>query len=462
MSVIPEIQLHTLAQLIQQKIGLVLEPWQYPFLTKTVLKQMERFHEKHVQSYVQRLREHQDNNEVFEQLVSSITNNETFFFRIPAQYQILVSHIIPELRQHQPNRPLVVWSAGCSTGEEIYTLVLLLQQQNPPLPGTFQFYATDISQEVLNKAQKGVFSRRSVQYVPNAMQTQYFSPLDEQHYQLDRGIIQQVRFGYFNLAKDNPDNLRLPKVDLILFRNVMIYFKKETILHALDVFERQLSDRGTLVLGPAETLWRVSDRWQSKNLGDYAFYMKKPPADLSQPRSPREHRPMFYPSTPVAARTVPVTVPSHPPPAPEAPLKSAETATLGNSELDPLALMGQGRWHEAKALLNEALKTTPDDGSTHHFLALCAEQEGDLEAAKTHFLNALYFDPNLSSSRFLLAKLLEHSGQVAQAMAHCRFLLTHPVTLLPEPGGAGEEIPLHLQKRRLLMEAERLLGRLQE
>jgi chemotaxis protein methyltransferase CheR len=188
----------------------------------------------------------------FKRMVEEITVNVTEMFRDPHFYKVLRTEVIPQLA----TKPFIrVWHAGCATGEEVYSMAIMLQEHN--LLHKSLLYATDINSEVLDTAKKGVFPLRMMkQYSENYMASggkNDFSEYYIANYNLAKfsdSLSEKMVFSLHNLVSDSSFN----EFDLILCRNVMIYFDKDLQERALSLFDASMGKLGYLALGSKETI----------------------------------------------------------------------------------------------------------------------------------------------------------------------------------------------------------------
>jgi len=195
-------------------------------------------------------------------IVEAMTTNESFFFRDIKPFEQFKSYVLPALlRTRASRRQIRIWSAACSSGQEPYTLAILLAEQQAQLAGwTIDILATDLSTEILDKAQTGLYSQFEVQRgLPIQYLVKYFKQQGER-WQIDASIRNRVRFRTFNLL-DDPGSLGT--FDLIFCRNVLIYFDQPTKSVVLDRLSRVLAPDGYLFLGGAETVLGITDKFQA-------------------------------------------------------------------------------------------------------------------------------------------------------------------------------------------------------
>jgi len=184
-------------------------------------------------------------------LLAALTIHVSQFFRNPSMFALLERQILPELLQQvqaEGRRRVKLWSVGCSSGEEPYSLALLLHEL-APAGMAIDILGTDISAAILESARQGVYEAQRLTEVPAAARERYFIP-EGRRFRLAGGIRSLVRFERQNVL----DETAYPPVDLIICRNVMIYFSREEQEKILRRFAAALPDGGVLVLGKAEML----------------------------------------------------------------------------------------------------------------------------------------------------------------------------------------------------------------
>lgn len=190
-------------------------------------------------------------------LIDVVTTNKTDFFREPRHFELLSKEILPEWWSRNESRtPMLIWSAGCSTGEEPYTLGMVLSEFAHQQPGfRFQVIATDISATVLEKAELGVYSEEMANAVPPSFRRTYFLRSRDPHNRRVRvapALRCRVEFRRLNLMDDSYSLDR--RADIIFCRNVMIYFDRRTQQQILRKLSLSLEVGGYLFVGHAESL----------------------------------------------------------------------------------------------------------------------------------------------------------------------------------------------------------------
>ncbi len=188
--------------------------------------------------------------QIYRRFLEHITINVSEFFRNLNHWQVLEKEIIPLLLQEK--RSLKIWSAGCSTGEEPYSLAMMIKENRWNFSD--RIYATDIDKDVLNKAIRGLYSERAMEGVSTSIRTKFFDHTNE-GYQIKDDIKKMVNFQQHNLLRDS-----FPKdYDLILCRNVVIYFTEETKESLYRKFTDALRKKGVLFIGSTEQIFQAKE-----------------------------------------------------------------------------------------------------------------------------------------------------------------------------------------------------------
>jgi len=191
-------------------------------------------------------------------LVDHLTVGETYFFRDKNLFQVLKDHILQGWirTRHGSEKRIKIWSAGCCSGEEPYSMAMLLDQMMPVLNGwEISIAATDINNRFLSKAEKGIYTGWSLRDTPERIVDQYFIKRDGNRFEISPRIRKMVRFHQLNLAANGYPSAtnRTGTMDLIFCRNVLMYFAPETISQIIDRLHYCLVDGGWLVVSPSET-----------------------------------------------------------------------------------------------------------------------------------------------------------------------------------------------------------------
>lgn len=477
----PKELLSQIQTLIQRRYGLVIESWQTDFLISAIVDRMRTLNVHRHLDYLTRLKtDARGSGNECRALMNLVTNNETFFFRFPDQYDVIRTQLWPAAPAPGPGAPFRIWSAGCSTGEEIYSLVLSwLDLPSDRRLSDVEFWATDINERVLAAAKRGVYNERAIRLVPAGLKSRFFrSDPQRPGYHLAPEVRQQVRFGYFNLAESDEGNLSLPRFDLILCRNVLIYFDKDTAARVVNLLFEHLLDHGTLLLSPSESLWNITDRFALEFVQNQAVYRKRPVSE-PHPTSTRTapERPEHQGSSTKRAACSPrqtglpgpvSTAFQRLPGLQREPEKKMDARTLCEQGFQALsrarteearhlflqaeqsdrqcvparlgliqASMNRGELDDAEARCRAALEAHPMEGDLLYTHAILAIQRRDMDLAEKQLRAVIYLHPSHLMARFSLMHLLQDQGRGVEAQGEARTLRR----IIRQGRGAGFAYP---------------------
>jgi len=249
-----------LAAFLRQRSGLTLGPEKGYLLESRLMPVARRWGVADLAALVARLRGGVPDSMAVE-VVEAMTTNESFFFRDSKPFDQFRDFVLPHLlRSRAATRSIRIWSAACSHGQEPYSLAMLLKEREAALAGwRVEILATDISREVLRRAEEGLYSQFEVQRgLPIRQLMQYFAQEGER-WRVKPALRSMVNFRYFNLL-DDPGVLG--RFDVVFLRNVLIYFDPPTKTRVLEAVARQMAPDGLLFLGGAETVLGVTQRFR--------------------------------------------------------------------------------------------------------------------------------------------------------------------------------------------------------
>lgn len=205
------------------------------------------------------------------EVIDSLTTNETLFFRDFHPYEALRSEVFPKLLGTHPSNGVRIWSAACSTGQEPYSIAMLLADHFPSAFPASRILATDLCTTVLRRARAGVYQQLEVNRgLPAPLLVKHFRQ-EADNWIIEDRLRERVEFREMNLAKPWP---ALPTFDLIMIRNVMIYFDLPTRRKILEQAKALLAPGGYLLLGGAETTLMVADGFTPLTVGRTTFYKR--------------------------------------------------------------------------------------------------------------------------------------------------------------------------------------------
>jgi chemotaxis protein methyltransferase CheR len=364
--------------------------------------------------------------EEFRSLVNLVTINETCFFRDPAQFRMLRSHILPALlaeRGADGRRRLRICSAGCSSGEEPYSVAMLIQDMD--LAGshpdwTIDIVGVDVNTEMLEAAERGVYSARAVRNVEGESLGRYFVP-QGRHFQLQDGVKRAVTFEHGSVTEEPA--FRSNRYDLILCKNVAIYFRPEVTRRLVRRLHAALNEGGYLLLGHSESLWQMEEGFTLVE-HDGVFCYRKPLASSSE----RAVRSSVQSGLPVADRCADKPAGEY-----ERCLElfragdwgQAETALQALTASSPtfvsarLLLAGIhshfGRFAEAQDQAEQVLGLDDLEPKAHLLLGMIAARAGRQDEAIDALRRALYLDDSLALAYFWLGNLYRDRGDFESA-----------------------------------------------
>ncbi|GAB6038900.1 protein-glutamate O-methyltransferase CheR [Fundidesulfovibrio butyratiphilus] len=383
-------------------------------------------------------------------LASELTVGETYFLREKATLDVLEHKILPELirKRARKRQYLKVWSAGCSTGEEAYTLASILDRALPSRQGwNVQVLATDANVVSLEKAQAGRYREWSFRGTPQWFRERYFRTVDSHTLEVIPRVKKLVRFAYLNLVEDPFPSLQTDTcdVDIIFCRNVLMYFRPQLVMNVVDKFRQCLEHDGWLAVSLCETSTELYRNFLSVPFSGTTLYRKTKPLQTArfffEPELPTflgipggEEHPGLA-ASPADQAIVPVSPPAPPPAQREAraPLDSParpvsrRKATAAPSGL-ALALEAAQKSYDRAAYdraageLDVALQAADHKAEDKTLLAqakgLAARSLanlGRLETARKHCEEAVSLDPVNASLRYLLATIFLGMGNADEA-----------------------------------------------
>jgi len=249
-------QFERFSAFIYQTVGIKMPPAKKTMLEARLQKRLKALGMTDFDAYADFLFSSGGGREELIHLIDAVTTNKTDFFREPAHFDILTSRVLPEILRHRGGGgPVWVWSAGCSTGEEPYTIAMVAADFCREHPATVRILASDISTRVLDTARRAVYAEEQAAPIPPGMKKRYLLRSKDPSLGVVRiapELRSMVTFRRINFMEDD-FGIR-ERMDIIFCRNVMIYFDKPTQANLVRKFHRQLRRNGYLFIGHSETL----------------------------------------------------------------------------------------------------------------------------------------------------------------------------------------------------------------
>lgn len=262
---LPEADLDYVRRLVQERSGMHLGEGKGYLVEARLAPLANREGLASVAELVRRLRAGPPS--LVDDVAEAMTTNETSFFRDVHPFDALRDVVLPRLVARPRSRELRLWSAAASTGQEAYSLAMLLADSFPGVPASV--LATDLSRDVLARAAAGTFSQLEVNRgLPAPMLVRHFER-DGATWRISPEMRRRVQFRQLNLARPWP---RLPEMDVVLLRNVLIYFGADAKRAVLAQMARILAPGGQLFLGGAETTYGLDEGWERVQVGRTSLY----------------------------------------------------------------------------------------------------------------------------------------------------------------------------------------------
>ena len=260
-------------KLIYKKTGLYYEHNKKYFVEKRIIQHAESLDMDSLNEYYMLLKFGTDQSEFYE-LINDLTVNETYFFRDFPQLRNFAEDVLPIVEKRNMSRKKIkIWCAACSTGEEAYTLSIILQEMlDEPKKWDIQMIASDINSEVLQRAKVGLYDSRAIKDVPIEYLEKYFRKRKDK-YLINPDIRRSVSFYQINLM-DARERSSINGCDFIFCRNCLIYFDDQSRKSVVMSFYESLNSGGFIFLGHSESVGRITSSYKAKKIGDTIVYSK--------------------------------------------------------------------------------------------------------------------------------------------------------------------------------------------
>ena len=270
---LPEDVFRLIRDIIKDYCGLHFDDSSRTLLEKRLSRRVRNHHLKDFRDYYRLIRYDKRADEELTAIMDLLTVNETYFFREQNQLRAFSEEILEELwTVNRDRKTLRVWSAGCSTGEEPYTIAMLINERGHFSGWDIEIHGSDINQRVLQTARRGVYRRNSFRTIEPYFMSKYFVEEDGS-FRIRDSARKHVNFSYLNLL--DPFKSRfLGRMDVIFCRNVLIYFDNSSRRRVIENFHDRLVDGGYLLLGHAESLINISTAFTLRHLKNDMVYQK--------------------------------------------------------------------------------------------------------------------------------------------------------------------------------------------
>lgn len=398
----PEIQ--RILERISKETGADHGTSTYRRVERSVEKRMMALGISDIYAYIRLLDRYVDE---LDNLIEKTLVHETYFFRHKLLWQELGERFLKTLYAKNRGRKLRMWSAGCSTGEEAYTLGIVANEALPA--DSYEIVATDISTNVLREAKSATYGGRTLKQVSPKLLNRYFGSDKgpSNSFLLDHKIRDNVRFYKQNLVRDP-----IPppgQFDLILCRHVLMYMDEDSANSVVDTFTRALRQDGTLILTAVEALLPPPQSLAIfPTSGGSAYHLSAAPPPVVFPAAPE--------TEPKVTRREPQKFHAPKRRREEPPKVSAKAPEVSTERIDrflrqSIIAADRGEYDQAYDKVSEALDMDPMLAEGHFLVGLLAERQGNEKQAITAFRRALYCDRSMSLAHFHLGFVLESIGQ---------------------------------------------------
>jgi chemotaxis protein methyltransferase CheR len=359
---------------------------------------------KDAESFIQQFMSSTLTQSQVEILASHLTTGETYFFRDKGHSFLLQNIVLPELIKNKEKQHAIrIWSAGCSTGEEAYSVAILLDMLLPDLEAwDISIIGTDINEESLQKAERGIYTQWSFRMVDKKIQRKYFNRHHKDEWEIDGRIKKMVKFRHGNLIEDDfpSQHSGICNMDIILCRNVFIYFKSEAVSPILNKFIKTLNNGGYLITGHGELFGQSLVNLSQIMFPEAVIYKKvadfrKPVPEFKKVKKDEKTKEIKIIHTP--------------------PIPGLSKSTIQNPKKQIEGLIETGRYSEAVEKAEKVLNVCSEDYDTHCLKAQAYANSGDYKKAEQSCRKAIHIHPTLADPYFLLAQIAEAGGNDEEA-----------------------------------------------
>lgn len=409
------------AELIQQVAGMEITPAREGDLRRAISRRLNELPSRDPDVLFASLTDPTLQHEQLESLLADLTVGETYFFRDRPQMDALETKILPEvLERNAKTRTIRIWSAGCSTGAEPYSVAILLRRLVSDLDRwKILILATDINRAALAQAAKGLYTNWSFRQMRSELRDQYFRQSGAR-WEIDPGLRAMVTFRYLNLAQDPYPSLLTQTVamDLILCRNVLMYFSAEMAEMVRGRLYECLKDEGWLLVGHAEPSPQLSARFAPHSLPGTTAYQKSLPAEtpdvqvieIPESNAALTHESDFSHSSPIVEGHQETSGRLRTNTLPRADLSGRKEYLRAKASADAMDFL------EANRQIEASLGSNPLLASAQYLRGLLCQEEGDLQEALDSLRRSAYVAPDWPLAHYALAIVLARLGRRSSAL----------------------------------------------
>lgn len=264
-------------QLLVEESGLYFDKERSDSLHLALWERLQKRKYDSYQEYYNLLKFHTEGRLEIRELLDLITIGETYFFRNLPQFDALIKFVLPEIIQkkmYSADKSIRIWSAGCSKGDEAYSIAIAIMEVLPSYENwNISILGTDVNRDALISAKEAIYNKKDVGHLPTEYLTRYFEKRGT-NYILKDSVRRLARFKYHNLAKDPFTLEGMENLDIVFCRNVTIYFDFNTTKRVIESFYNNIVRDGYLFIGHAETLWQITNKFETIEFPQTFLYKK--------------------------------------------------------------------------------------------------------------------------------------------------------------------------------------------
>ncbi len=455
-------------ELLIQTSGLFFEKSRNQSLHLALWQRLQRRGYDSYREYYDLLKFHPEGRLEIRELLDLITIGETYFFRNKAQFDVLMRFVLPEIIQRKidsRDKCIRVWSAGCSGGDETYSIAMAMMEVVPSYEEwRISILGTDINRNGLASAKEATYSAKHIAHLPKEYLGKYFKVVGST-YKLNAKVQALTQFEYHNLAKDPLIHERMQNADIIFCRNVIIYFDGQTTQRVIENFHNCLAREGYLFLGHSETLWQITDKFERVEFPQTFIYKKRlgpaqedamkpfiavPEIEIPRMTSIKEvdtEKDFFQQElgSPLQGKPEPLGEFNKPPTVEEKAESVYEEATLCSEEmkdrtaLSPrhqtiaqdkthlrtsltraTTLANEAKYKEAMDILAKIIEVDNLSVEAYYLLGVLSYKGSNLDEAETQFRKVIYVDPDSVIAYFNLGNMYVYQRKYREAAREFR------------------------------------------
>ncbi len=421
--------LFQLSEFITSRIGLHFPESRLNDLNRGINSAAQEFGYTDIEAFIRWLMSSKLAKKDIEILSSHITIGETYFFRDKKSFEAFEGHILPELisSRQDGERRLRIWSAGCSTGEETYSIAILLKKLIMDIKDwNITILGTDINPNYLGRASEGVYTEWSFRNTPSWVKEGYFKNTKDGNYKIIPAVKKMVVFEYLNLAEDIYPSLlnNTNGIDIIFCHNVLMYFSHKLSNRVVHGFYNSLVDKGWLSVGPTDFVKPLSSQWTVVNYNEANIYRK----DVKKTPEVKDLQPKKIPSFVMPSveidRTLQLIERQEKKIEELKRERKAEPLTMiinhcqgQRADLKRDAMLirdyaNQGRLNDAIKWCEKAIASDRLNPHYYYLFATILIEQGRVEDAVKSLKKTIYLDNNYVLAYFILGNLMFRSGEL--------------------------------------------------